>query len=150
MERQSTGANALQALQDLASDRDALAQRLIAPWWVFPLIALIAAAYVATPVIQPGTTHSRVLGCLTGAFVLVVGSYHRLSGVRLGRVGLQGGAILTGLVVAVLVLLSTANGLVASLSGWWVLGPAAASFVVVLLGGRCFDRTYRENLRRGR
>lgn len=150
MENQSRSVAARQALQDLASDRDALAQRLIAPRWLYPLIALVTAAYVATPAIQPGNTHSVVVGCLAAAFVLLVSSYSRLSGVRVGRVGFQGGAILTGLVVAVLVLLSSANGLAASLSAWWVLAPAAAAFVVVLFGGRHFDRACQENLRRGR
>jgi hypothetical protein len=47
-------------------------------------------------------------------------------------------------------LLSTSYGLVASLSPWWVLTPAAVCFVVVLIGGRWFDRLYREDLGHGR
>jgi hypothetical protein len=149
MERQPSGADARQTLQDLASDREALAGRLIAPWWTYPLFALIAAAYVATPAVQPDS-RSLVVGCLTGAFVLLAGSYHRLSGVRVGRIGVRGGAVLATLVLVVQVSLSAANGLAASLTGWWVLAPAAASFVLVLVGARWFDRLYRENLRRGR
>lgn len=138
------------ALQQLDADRARLADRLAAPAWLYLLFAVLAAGYVATPAVPSDGARSTVVGILLAASILVATGYHRLSGVRLGRVGPGGAWLLGGVLLAVLLLLSTAYGLAASLPPAWVLAPAAASFAVVLLAGRRFDRLYRENLRRGR
>lgn len=141
---------AQQLLRDLDSDRAALAARLAAPGWLYPLFALIIAGYVATPALRSSEPRNAVVGILIVGTIVLLLAYHRLSGVRVGRIGLRGGALLGGLLVVTLLLLSTSYGLVASLSLWWVLAPAAVCFVVVLIGGRRFDRVYREDLGHGR
>lgn len=145
-----SGTQAQQALRDLDSDRAVLAERLAAPWWLYPLSALIVAGYVATPAIRSDNLRNAVVGLLIAGFIVLLLAYQRLSGVRVGRTGARGGALLVGLLVATLLLLSTSYGLVASFSAWWVLAPAVACFAMVLIGGRWFDRLYRENLSRGR
>lgn len=145
-----SSAQAQQLLRDLDSDRAALAERLAAPGWLYPLFALIVAGYVATPALRSSEPRNAVVGILIVGTLVVLLAYQRLSGVRVGRIGVRGGALLGGLLVVTLLLLSTSYGLVASLSPWWVLAPAAGCFVVVLIGGRCFDRLYREDLGRDR
>ena len=137
------------ALRDLGSDRAALAERLAAPWWLYPLSALIVAGFVATPAIKSDETRNAVVGLLIAGFIVLLLAYQRLSGVRVGRIGTRGSALVVGLLVATLLLLSTSYGLVASFSAWSVLAPAVVCFVMVLIGGRRFDRLYRENLSRG-
>ncbi|GAA4283730.1 hypothetical protein GCM10022261_12610 [Brevibacterium daeguense] len=141
---------AQQLLRELEFDRAALAGRLAAPGWLYPLFALIVAGYVATPALRSSEPRNAVVGILIVGTIVLLFAYQRLSGVRIGRIGVRGGALLGGLLVVTLVLLSTSYGLVASLSAWWVLAPAAVCFVVVLIGGRRFDRLYREDLGRGR
>jgi hypothetical protein len=150
MENNTTSKVAEDVLRDLASDRRPLTARLAAPWWVHPLVALLVAGYVATPAISPGAVHNVVVGILAGAFVMLVAGYRWCTGVRLNRVGVRGGAVLAGLVVTVLLLLSASNGLTASPSAWWVIAPAVLCFVAVLAGSRWFERLSREDLRRGR
>lgn len=140
---------AQQLLRDLDSDRAALAERLAAPGWLYPLFAMIVAGYVATPALRSSEPRNAVVGILIVGTIVVLVTYQRLSGVRVGRIGVWGGVVLAGLLVVTLLLLSTSYGLVASLSPWWVLAPAAVCFVVVLAGGRWFDRLYREDLGHG-
>jgi hypothetical protein len=142
-------AQAQEALRDLASDRATLADRLAAPWWLYPFFALIAAGYVATPAIPSEEARNAVVGILIVAGIVMLLTYRRLSGVRVSRTGGRGAALLGGLLMVVLLLLSTSYGLVSLLSAWWVLVPATVCFSVVLVLGRLFDRLYRENLRRG-
>ena len=104
---------------------------------------------MATPAIRSVGARHAVVGILLAAGIGTLMTYQRLCGVRVGRTGLHGAGLLGGLLVAALLLLSTSYGLAASLGAWWVVAPAAASFLVVLAGGRWFDRLYRENLRRG-
>jgi hypothetical protein len=142
-------AQAQEALRELASDRATLADRLAAPWWLYPFFALIAAGYVATPAIRSAEARNDVVGILIAAGVVLLLAYRRLSGVRVSRTGGRGAALLAGLLMVILLLLSTSYGLVSLLSAWWVLVPATVSFSVVLVLGRWFDRLYRENLRHG-
>jgi hypothetical protein len=109
MENNTTSKVAEDVLRDLASDRGPLTARLAAPWWVHPLVALLVAGYVATPAISPGAVHNVVVGILAGAFVMLVAGYRWCTGVRLNRVGVRGGAVLAGLVVTVLLLLSASK-----------------------------------------
>jgi hypothetical protein len=127
---------AQQALRDLDSDRATLAQRLAAPAWLYPLVALITAGFVATPAIRSDAARNAVVGILLVASIGLLLAYQRLSGVRIGRTGISGSGLLAGLLVATLLLLSVSYGLVSLVSAWWVLAPAAASFVLVLAGGR--------------
>jgi len=145
-----SSAQAQQLLSELESDRAALAERLTAPGWLYPLFALIIAGYVATPALRSSESRNAVVGVLIVGTIVLLFASQRLSGVRIGRIGLRGGALLAGLLAVTLLLLSTSYGLVASLSAWWVLAPAAVCFAVVLIGGRCFDRLYREDLGHGR
>jgi hypothetical protein len=144
-----SGTQAQQALRDLGSDRAALAERLAASWWLYPLSALIVAGFVATPAIQSDEPRNAVVGLLIAGCIVLLFAYQRLSGVRVGRIGARGGALLVGLLVTTLLLLSTSYGLVASVTPWSALAPAVVCFVMVLIGGQRFDRLYRENLSRG-
>ena len=146
----SSSARARQLLRDLDVDRASLAERAAAPGWLYPLCALFVAGFVATPALPSDALRRAVVGALIVATVLLLLGYQQLSGVRLRRAGARGGVLGVGMLVAALVLLSASFGLAASLSAWWVLTPAAITFVVVLLGSRRFDRLYRENLVRGR
>lgn len=146
----SPGTRARQVLNDLDADRAALAARVAAPGWLYPLCALFLSAFVATPALRSDTPRSALVGALVAATVVLLLGYQRLSGVRVRRTGARGGLLVAGMLVATLVLLSVSFGLAASLSAWWVLAPAATTFVVVLLGSRRFDHLYRENLTRGR
>lgn len=146
----SPSARARQVLHDLDADRASLAERVAAPGWLYPLCALFIAGFVATPVLRSDVPRSAVVGVLVAATAVLLRSYQRLSGVRVRRTGARGGLLIAGMLVATLVLLSVSFGLAASLSAWWVLAPAAMTFVVVLLGSRRFDCLYREKLTRGR
>lgn len=144
-----SGARAQALLHDLSSDRAALADRLQAPRWLYPLIGLIAAGYVASPAIP--LDGSVILGILLAASLVLVLSHRRLSGVRPSRAGTRGPGLIVNLVggVLLLVLISTSFGLVSLLSPWWVLAPALVGFIAALILGRWFDLRYRENMRRG-
>ncbi len=146
----SPGARAREVLHDLDADRSALSARVAAPGWLYPLCALFIAGFVATPALRSDVPRDAVSGALTAATVVLLLGYQRLSGVRVRRTGARGGLLVAGMLVATLVLLSVSFGLAASLSAWWVLAPAAMTFVVVLLGSRQFDYLYREKLTRGR
>jgi hypothetical protein len=158
MERDSRGtepttrpsaAQAREALRELASDRATLADRLAAPWWLYPVFGLTAAGYVATPAIRSDEARHTVVGILIVAGVILLLVYRRLSGIRVSRTGGRGAAVLVGLLMATLLLLSTSHGLVSLVSVWWVLAPTVVCFLTVLVLGQWFDRLYRENLRRG-
>ncbi|TWP32947.1 hypothetical protein [Leekyejoonella antrihumi] len=145
----SPAAQAQQVLRELDSDRACLASRLAAPWWLYPVCALLVAGFIATPAIRADEPRNALVGVLIASTLVLLLGYQRLSGVRVGRAGLRGGLLIAGLLVATLVLLSVSFGLAASMSAWWVLAPAAASFLMVQVGGRRFDCLYRENLSRG-
>lgn len=145
-----SGAQAHQALHDLELDRATLAERLAAPGWLHPLFALVVAAFVATPAIRVDEARNTIVGLLIAVTFVLLATYQRLCGVRVGRTGIRGAALVIGVLAATLLLLSTSYGLVSLLTGWWVLAPAAACFVMVLAAGRWLDRLYREELRRGR
>ena len=146
----ASGAHAQQVLADLDNDRATLAQTLAAPRWLYPLVALIVAGFLATPAIRTVDPRNIVTGILIAAAIALVLTYRRHTGVRVGQIGARGAGLLVGLLVVTLLLLSTSFGLSASLNPWWVVAPALVGFAVVLAGGRWFDRLYRENLRRGR
>lgn len=138
-----------QTLRDLQEDRASLAEHLRPPGWLYPIIAVLTAVFVATPALPPGSPRNTASGVLIVATVGVLTVQQRLSGARVGRVGLEGAALLVGLLAGVLLLLSVSFGLSASVNRWWVFAPAAACFLLVLTAGRWFDRLYRERLRRG-
>lgn len=112
-------------------------------------MALLVAGFVATPAIDSDNLRNMVAGALIAASVILFSDYQRLSGVRVRRIGFSGAALLVGLVVGTMLLLSASYGLVSLLPPWWVLAPAMLCFVLILAGGRRFDHLYRESLRRG-
>jgi hypothetical protein len=144
-----SGAQAQRVLRDLDSDRVALADRITAPRWLYPLFGLVVAIFIATPAIPAVGARNLVDAILFAVAIGLLFAYQRRSGVRIGRVGPRGAGLLVGMLVLTLVLLSTSFGLVSLLSAWWVLAPALVGFVAVSFAGRWFDRLYRENLHRG-
>lgn len=145
----STDGQVRQTLQDLHQDRASLAQRLVVPWRLHCVVALLVAGFVATPAIGPDTVRSVVVGALSAPIVLLPYGHRRLRGARLRRTGLPGVVLLLALLLGTLLLLSVSFGLVSLLSSWWVLAPATAGFVLVLIGGRSLDRTQLDRVRHG-
>jgi hypothetical protein len=147
--RHPSGPQVRRTLRNLSTDRAQLAERLAAPWWLYVLLALLGAGYVATPAIRVDGARNAVAGALIGASVVMLAGYRRLSGVRVRRTGSSGAIVLVGLFLGTIVLLIISYGLASLLSAWWVLAPATICFALLLVGGRWFDRLYREHLRRG-
>lgn len=137
-------------LRDLDADRASLAGRMAAPWWLYPAFGVIIALYVASPAIESEATRRVVVQLAMASSVVLLFVYHRISGVRVSRVGVRGAVRLGVLVCAILALLSTSFGLASFDAQWWIAIPAAVSFGLVVILGRWFDRLYRDELRRGR
>ena len=133
----------------LHADRVSLADRLAAPSWFYPVFAALAALYVGTPALPDGNVSAAFGALPVAAAVTLALLYPRISGVRPAAVGMMGWAVLIGLLVSVIGLLSVSYGVVASLTAWCVLLPQAVCFVIVLFGGRLFDGVYRTHLHAG-
>jgi hypothetical protein len=146
MESHQSPDDARALLSEIHADRVVLADRLVAPTWFYPTFAALTALYVGTPSLPDGHVRSVSTSVLVAAAIVTTVLYPRLTGVRPSGVGVVGWCVLGGLLVTVLGSLSVSYGLVASLSAWWVLVPQALCFVLVLFGGRLFDREYRRHL----
>lgn len=136
-------------LGELHADRVSLADRLAAPLWFYPAFAALTSLYVGTPAFPPGPVNSVLTALLVVAAATLTLLHPSICGVRPARVGMTGWSVLVGLLASVLGLLSVSYGVVASLSAWWVLLPQAVCFMIVLFGGRVFDREYRTRLHAG-
>ncbi|OZC94913.1 hypothetical protein CH275_28625 [Rhodococcus sp. 06-235-1A] len=146
MESHQSPADAHELLGALHADRVALADRLVAPSWLYPAFAASTALYVGTPALPDGKVSAALAALPVVVAITLTLLYPRISGVRPAAVGSTGWGVLVGLLVSVLGLLSVSYGVVASLSAWWVLLPQAMCFVIVLFGGRLFDGEYRRHL----
>ncbi|MBY4131314.1 hypothetical protein HQO83_23240 [Rhodococcus fascians] len=149
MESHQSSDDARDLLGAIHADRVSLADRITAPSWFYPVFAALTALQVGTPALPDGIVGAALATFPTVAAATLALLYPRICGVRPEAVGITGWAVLVGLLISVLALLSTSYGLVASLSAWWVLLPQAVCFVVVLLGGRLFDSEYRRHLHAG-
>lgn len=137
-------------LNDLAVDRAVLADRLTAPWWLYPAFGVIAAVYVASPLIETDLLRRIITGIAIASTIVLVASFQRITGVKVARAGAPARLTLILLLLAVLLLLSTSFGLASfGLYGWIVI-PAAASFGLTVVLGKLFDSQVRDKVRRGR
>ncbi|GGF04578.1 hypothetical protein [Mycetocola zhadangensis] len=140
-------AHASELLNELESDRNHLAQRLDRARWLAPAFALIAAAYIATPILPGEGGRSLVLVAAIVASVLLLGEYRRVTGVKLSRFGFVEGALFVAAIVTSLFFFSVSLGLAASGLSWWVLASALAGFVVVAGLVNRITASLRERLR---
>ncbi|MFC4460505.1 hypothetical protein ACFO4M_19120 [Pseudonocardia nematodicida] len=143
------GPAARDVLRDLDADRSALSGRMAAPAWTHVAFALLAAGFVLSPAFSGGL-RAALVPVLVLLTVVLLGYQQSTTGVRARGVGARAWLAFAGALVGVLVLLSVSYGLVASLSPWWVLAPAAVAFGIVLAANIAFERSTREHLRRGR
>ena len=137
-------------LSDLAADRAALADRLVAPGWLYPALGLMTALYVASPFVEPDVVRRSIAGFAIAGIIALVLGYQRMTGVRVSRAGGPARLTLWILLVATLLLLSVSLGLASFGLNWWIALTGAASFGLTVSLGRMFDRQYREHVRRGR
>ncbi len=141
--------NASGLLDELATDRAVLADRLAAPAWLYPAFGVLTAIYVASPLFGPGPGRRAIAGIAIAATFLLVWGYRRLSGVRVLRAGAPARLTLVLLFLATLLLLSVSLGLASFGLTWWIVLPALASFGLTVALGRLFDRQYRQKVRSG-
>ncbi|MCZ4516995.1 hypothetical protein O4220_00610 [Rhodococcus ruber] len=149
MESHPSPDDAHDLLGAIHADRVSLADRLTAPFWLYPAFAASTALYVGTPALPDGKVSAALAALPVALAATLALLYPRISGVRPAAVGVTGWGVLVGLLVSVLGLLSVSFGVVASLSAWWVLLPQVVCFAIVLFGGRLFDSEYRRHLHVG-
>lgn len=142
-------AEARRVLHELRTDRSALADRAGAPRWHVPAVAVAACVLVASPLIAADDTRTSVM-----AFVAIACGVISSLGTRDARVrqrGLLGWSVLVAAVglVAVLALLTSAFVLVTFDLRGVVALPVAATFVLVLVGGRAMERIAHRSIVRG-
>lgn len=139
------------ALDALDADRAALAERLRTPWWYYPGLGAILAAFVASPAIVDSGTRSTVVtfGCVGLVFLLL--AHKRATGFAVLRdAGPR--SRWRAICLAVAVVLLFVASLVAARAGavLWVTVAAAAVFAATVAGGRWYDRASFAELRHGR
>lgn len=117
--------NARQMLDALEEDRARLSERVGMPTWLAPTIAVLTAAWVASPAIGDQTATSAY-AISTGGIILAICLAARTAGVRHGR--LRGRAYWpVGAATPIgLALYSTSLGLVSFDLRWWVILPGLA------------------------
>ncbi|MFC7876860.1 hypothetical protein [Isoptericola sp. NPDC057391] len=141
------GADARAALSTLAADRGRLSERLAPPWWYYPTLSLVTAAFVASPgAATPGAQSSLVAAACVG-LVFLTEAYRRTTGFSVSRaagmrslvVAAVQGILFLGLFVTSVVLAKTGHD-----DG--VPACVVAAFVVMLGGGLLYERVYRAEL----
>lgn len=135
------------ALEALAVDRSVLAERVWTPWWYHPTLGLIVAAFVGSPAVHDPAAHSMLVtaGCVALVFLML--GYKRVTGLSVSRAaGPRSRARIVIVMVVVAVLFLTSLVLVATGNEPWVLATATAVFLVCFIGGRRYDRIYRQEL----
>lgn len=137
-------------LEDMTSDRAALADRARAPRWFLAVLAATAATWVASGALADDDVRTGVSFALTVFFVLVAAMFPRMAGVRVRRFGRRTWLTVLGALVGVLVLFSVALGLAVSVSPSWVVVPATVAFALVYGAGRLTEAIHRAEIRHGR
>ena len=132
-------------LNELDADRAALAEWVRTPWWLAAGFGLIAAAYVVVPAFD-GRSAGVTIGALVMSIVLIT-TYHRTIGVKLGRVGARAWLLLGGGVILLLGLYSLSLGLASLELRWWIAAPTVAAFAIGALLTVLFTTTARERMR---
>ena len=133
------------SLDSVAVARTAAADRLITPWWYYPVLGLLVAqhAFVQGLDDQNWTLPSAVL-LLGGAYALVI-AYRRLTGLSVaGPQGARSRAlfVLMSLVAAGCILASAVAE-----REWVALLAAAVVFVATSVLGHSYDDSRRHELR---
>ncbi|MBG6180714.1 hypothetical protein [Arthrobacter sp. CAN_A1] len=140
--------SAARLLADVDNDRSALSKRMNTPRWVAPAFGAIAAICVATP--AAGDNRSGNSTLLIIVAIMVGYLYHRVTGVKLARIGWVAWLIYATTLVVCLILLSVSFGLVSLDLDWWVIAPTAAAFGAGTIGAHYFMRTVQSRIRHAR
>lgn len=146
---QTFQAQAERALHTLDADRALLADRVAAPRWFYPVLAIVAAGFVARPAAPSELVGNVVGGALVGVYIALLMSYSWGSQIRVGRSRPRAVMILIGLIGALVAVQIVSVVLVNLLSPWWVLAPSIVCLTVTLGVGLWFDRAYQDMVRRG-
>lgn len=155
METNSQGPSrneAIDALHELAADRGRLAEGIRVPWSLLAGFGAVAAWWVGTAAAtSPGENYEPpAIGGLVLAIVLVIiYLIQRETGIRFGRMGLQAGLALIGIVLSCLALFSIALGLVSVGLHWAVILTSIMAFTLTTWLTGVAYRSAAQNLRRG-
>lgn len=138
-----------QMLDVLEEDRARLSERAGMPTWLAPTIALLTAAWVASPAIGDRTANSGYLFGL-GGIVLAIYLAVCTAGVRPGRLRGRTNWIIVAATAIGLALYSTSLGLVSFDLRWWVILPALTTAGVGYIATRLVERERLAKVTRGR
>lgn len=140
--------DATQMLREMSADGEALASRIQPPRWFFIVLALAGAAWVASPAIQNQIGRTTTTGMAIIVFAVILVSHQRSTGVEIKRMAPSTRFAYILAIVITLVLYSVSLGIVSLTSPWWVIAPAVAEFVLILIVGRFMHARRVEALRR--
>lgn len=132
-------------LIELDADRASLANRVTTPWWLPAGFGLIAATYVVTPAFD-----GRATGVIIAAIVMsivLVAAYHRVIGMKIGRVGAVAWILLGAGVLVTLGLYSVSLALASFRAYGWIVVPAIAAFALGAALTVLFTTAARERIR---
>lgn len=136
-------------LEDLRSDRQAMATRLSAPRWLAPGFGAVAAAYVATTAVPSDPWRDAILVAAFAATLVMLSAYRSTTGIKLSRIGARAIVILLGALGVTLFILSVSYGLVAGGLTWWVSASTLITFVVVAWFAKMFIAAAGEHVSHG-
>lgn len=138
-----------QMLEELRSDRKAMATRLSGPRWLAPGFGVVAALYVATAVMPTESWRDAVFIAAVAGSIAMLSAYRMKTGIKLSRLG--GRAILTLFCAAVVTffMLSVTYGLAASPFIWWTPASILFTFIAVTWLVKMFIRAVSERVNHG-
>ncbi|HHX85303.1 MAG TPA: hypothetical protein GX694_08245 [Actinomycetales bacterium] len=148
----TTGYDPRSALADVATAREAVADRLVTPWWYHPVLGALLAVLVLVNVIEVPTAVALpvILLCAVG-FLLLGAAYKKITGmwVDLRNTGPRSRAWWAGYAVVVLVMVLVPVLFDVRLGLWAGVGVAVVVFAVTVLVGRKIDAELRAEIRSG-
>ena len=150
--RDLTPHEARAALDALAADRSALADRVRTPRWYNPSLGAIVAVLVASPAVGSTSLRTSLVTLAIVGLVLLLLGYKQATGFSATLFDAGARSLARGIVVGVLVMLlfAASMALAATDHEPWVLATALGAFVVMVVGGAVYDRVWAEELRSGR
>lgn len=143
---------AINALNELTSDRDRLADSIHVPWSLLAGFGGVAAWWVsAAAATSPGANYEAptTVGLALAVVFVVAYLIQRETGIRFRRMGSRAGWAVAGIVVSCLALFSVSLGLVSFGLHWAVAVTSVVAFAVTTwLAGLAY-RSAVKNIRRG-
>lgn len=138
-----------QLLEELRSDRQAMATRLSGPRWLASGFGVMAAAYVATAAMPSAAWRDAVFVAAVAATLLMLSAYRRTTGIKLSRIGARAVVILLCATGVTLLMLSVSYGLAASGLNWWVAASTLVTFIAVTWFAKLFIAAASKHVRHG-